>query len=130
MEVYLDETSDSLFYIDGAGKRRYLRGTRASDLAAVTAASGAAARQVVIYTASETPASVAANTSNNESVTVTGVLTTDYLLAVIGPSSNTAGLVQGGARISANDTVIVEFINTTAGAISPAAGTYTFVVLR
>lgn len=117
--IKVDSADQELKYIGTDGTVRRLKGS--TDTAAL---------EVKVFTAADTPASVAANTSQEESMTVTGVLATDKLLAVIAPGANPAGVVKGGARISANDTVLVEFINTTAGGLSPAAGTYTFVVAR
>jgi hypothetical protein len=67
-------------------------------------------------------ASVAANTSAEQTFTVTG-LTTDMFVAV-NKSDLDAGLVVGNARVSAADTLALTFGNSTAGAIDPASEVY------
>lgn len=76
------------------------------------------------------PGSVAANTSEEETATVTGVAVGDVVLAVVKPTAFNAGLGIVGARVSAANTVIVTFMNTSAGAIDAGSETYTFVVAR
>lgn len=61
--------------------------------------------------------SIAANTSEEETYTVTG-LTTDMFVAVNKPSLD-AGIVVGNARVSADDTLAIQFINSTASAVDP-----------
>jgi hypothetical protein len=88
---------------------------------------------VEVYTVSFNPASVNAAITAEQAVTVTGVATTDYLLAVrpANGSSLTAGTFIAGARISAADTVQITFGNVTAGALDPSAAIdYVFIVLR
>ena len=65
-------------------------------------------------------ASVAANTTAEQTVTVDGVTTDDVLLHVSKPSLQ-AGLGVAGARISAANTVALTLINTTASAINAAS---------
>ena len=67
--------------------------------------------------------SVAANTSEEETFTVEG-LETGMFVAVNKPSLD-AGLAVGNARVSADDTLALTFINSTAGAIDPASEVYT-----
>lgn len=75
------------------------------------------------------PASVAANTTAEQSFTVPGVRATDFLLKFTKPSV-TAGLGIVNYRVSAANTIAVTFVNATGGAIDAAAETYTLVVLR
>lgn len=77
------------------------------------------------------PASVAANTTAAQTVTVPGVvLGQDFVLDVTKPTEQ-AGLGIVGLRASANDTVSVVFVNATAAPIVPTASqTYTFVIAR
>jgi len=70
------------------------------------------------YTTSQTPATVAANTTNEYAMTVTGVAATDMVVAVIKPTSQ-AGLAVGTARVSATNTVNVSFGNVTSATITP-----------
>jgi hypothetical protein len=73
---------------------------------------------------------VAANTSEQESVTVTGIAATDILIGY-NVDKFDAGLYYGNAYISAADTVLVEIANTTAGALTPTVdATYTFIVIK
>jgi hypothetical protein len=77
------------------------------------------------------PTIVAANTTAEHTVTVTGVAAaTDEVLRVIKPTHQ-AGLSIGNARITADNQVIVQFINNTASGITPtAAELYSFYVWR
>ncbi len=66
--------------------------------------------------------SVAANTTEEETVTVPG-LTTDMFVMVNKPSLD-AGIGVAGARVSANDTLILTIVNSTAGAVDASSETY------
>lgn len=83
---------------------------------------------MMILTATVDLGSVAANTSEEETATVTGVKTGDVVVCV--NSSLDAGQVIADARVSAANTVTLQVINTTAGAIDAASKTMTFLVLR
>lgn len=77
------------------------------------------------------PASVAANTTAAQNVTIPGlVLGQDFILDVTKPTEQAGlGIVQ--LRVSANNTATVVFSNNTAAPIVPtAAQTYTFLVGR
>ncbi len=50
-----------------------------------------------------------------------GLLATDTV--VVTPPSTTAGITQGAAYVSASDTLAIQFANTTAGSLTPPAGT-------
>jgi hypothetical protein len=73
-------------------------------------------------------ASVAANTSAEQSFTVKGLRPGDFV-HVNKPSLH-AGLVVSTARVSAPDTLAITFGNTTAGAIDPAAESYLLFYFR
>ena len=64
--------------------------------------------------------SVASITSSEQSVTVNGLLATDIPVGVSKPAL-TAGLLNGTGRISAANTLQVQFINATQGALTPSA---------
>lgn len=66
--------------------------------------------------------SVAANTSEEDTVTVNG-LDTDMFVMVNKPSLE-AGLAVGNVRVSAANTLAITFINSTGSAIDPASETY------
>lgn len=84
----------------------------------VTATGGLGA----VYSASLTPASVAASTSAEQTFAVTGLVTGQGVV-VNGPAP-TAGTGIVNARVSAANTLALTFGNFTAGALTPAAGTY------
>jgi hypothetical protein len=74
------------------------------------------------------PASVAAATSAEQTITVPGVKTTDMVF--VSKPSLTAGLGIANARVSAADTVSVTFINATAGALDAGSESYTIMWVR
>lgn len=67
-------------------------------------------------------ASVAANTTAEQTFTVAGLKTPDFV-AVCKPALN-AGLGVVNARVSAANTLAISFVNATAAAIDPASETY------
>ena len=73
-------------------------------------------------------ASVAANTSAEQTFTVSGLSTKDIVF--VNKSDLDAGLVVGNARVSAADTLALTFGNLTGSPIDPASETYKLVVLR
>lgn len=83
-----------------------------------------------IYTvsASITPAEVATITTAEQTFTVTGVKTGDAVQVC--PPAHEAGVTIGTARVSANDTVAITFVNPTAAGVTPTAGSYVFTVFR
>lgn len=105
-------TVDEIYVADGAG--------------------GGTWKQVVFtYTTSLTPASVAANTTAEQTFTVTGLnVTTDFIASVSKPTTQ-AGLGIVGYRIPSNNNIAITFSNNTGGAIVPtAAETYRIVAVR
>jgi len=75
------------------------------------------------------PAEVAANTAAEETFTVSGLKVNDHV-SVNKPTSQ-AGLGVVGARVSAADTLAINFGNFTSNAITPtAAENYTVLVSR
>lgn len=72
--------------------------------------------------------SVSANTTSEQTVTVTGVASNDIVVVV--KPTHTAGLGIVNCRVSAKDTVAITFMNTTGSAIDPASETYTFLVIK
>jgi hypothetical protein len=76
--------------------------------------------EVQIWTAQLSPAAVAANTTAEQTFTVSG-LTTNMTVFVNKPTAQ-AGLGIVGARVSAAGTLAITFSNNTAGAITPTAG--------
>ena len=73
-----------------------------------------------------TPVSVAANTTAEQTFTVAGLLASS--MVVVNKPSVTPGLGIGGARVSAANTLAINFINNTASAITPPAEVYSIGV--
>jgi hypothetical protein len=72
------------------------------------------------------PASVAANITAPQTFTIRGVKPGDYINCQCA-TAQTAGISIANVRVSAVDTIIVDFNNSTAGALVPVAGPYGFV---
>lgn len=81
------------------------------------------AAPLVLYKPALTPISVAANTTAEQTFTVTG-LVAGTPVWVNKPTAQT-GLGVVGVRVSAANTLAINYANLTAGAIVPAAETYT-----
>lgn len=102
-------------------------GVNASDSLTVGAA-GTPVTQVRVYSQTITPASVAAATVAEQTFTVTGLTTADKVTVNPAAIGNATGIA--GARVSAADTLAVRFVNPTAGALTPTAGTWTILAFR
>lgn len=83
-------------------------------------------RAVAVQEVDWTPVAVAANSVVEQTVTVPGAR--PDMAIFVTPPGTTAGI--GSARVSAKDTVAVQFINPTAGSLTPPAGTYKFFGVR
>lgn len=77
-------------------------------------------------TASLNPTAVAANTTAEQTFTVPGIPANAQV--VVNKPSQTAGIGLGGARVSALNTVAINFINNTSASIDPPLETYTIGV--
>lgn len=75
------------------------------------------------------PANVPANTTAEQTFTLTGAEIADTVLAVTKPT-HTAGFGIVGTRISAADTVAITFMNNTAGAIDAPSESYKIDLLK
>ena len=83
---------------------------------------------VTVYGANQTPSAVAANTSAEQSQTVTGVATGQ--LVIVSKPTSQAGLLVGTARVSATNTVQLTYGNDTSGSITPtAAELYEYIAI-
>lgn len=71
---------------------------------------------------------IAANTSEENDVTVTGLLPNDVVLVI--PNTFTAGVNYEPTVVSADDTLPVRTINSTGSGVNPASGTFTLMVTR
>ena len=76
-----------------------------------------------------TPVSVGGSTAAEQSFTVLGLQTGD-MVSITANVAQTAGIGIGNARVSAANTLTVEFTNSTAGALTPVAGQYLITVMR
>lgn len=86
--------------------------------------------RLAIVSVTLSPAAVGANTTTEQTFTVPGVRSTDFLMAVSKPTSQ-AGLGIANERVSAANTVAITFSNNTAGAITPTASeTYQLLMAR
>lgn len=85
--------------------------------------------QVVIYSSSITPAATAAAIgTTSQTFTVSGLATTDKI-SVNGPAPTSLCPITG-YRVSAANTLQLDFSTLTAAACTPAAGTHTIVAIR
>lgn len=82
------------------------------------------------FAISLTPSAVATVTAPVQTFSATGIglLTTDTV--VVTPPGTTAGVAQAAAYVSAADTLAIQFVNPTAGSLTPPAGTYLVTVFR
>lgn len=90
--------------------------------------SGTELSQIRVYSQTITPASVAAATVAEQTFTVTGLATTDKVFVNAGAIANSVGI--GNVRVSAANTLAVQFVNPTAGALVPTAVTWQIVAIR
>lgn len=67
--------------------------------------------------------------ATDQTHTVPGVRVGDVVM-MTADADFPAGLVIGGARVSARDTVVIRLGNVTAGTINPAPAAYTFTIIR
>jgi hypothetical protein len=88
--------------------------------------------QLLKLTASIAPANVGAQLCTEQSFTVSGISTTDVLLRVLQPSTNSPGtnIAIGGYRVSAANTVTIQFCNVSRNSSTPTSGVYTFAFMR
>lgn len=85
-------------------------------------------QSIGLFNATVDLGSVAANTSEEETFTLTGVKVGDFIS--VQKENLEAGIILGSARVEANDTVTVEVMNTTSGAINAASATMKVLVVR
>lgn len=67
-------------------------------------------------------------TTTEQDITVTGVKVGDFVM--VNKPSSTAGVTIGNARVKAADTVSIQWVNPTAGAVNPASEAYLIAVFR
>ena len=83
--------------------------------------------KISTYSVAVTPASVAANTTDEQTFTVEGLAVRD--IVVVG-GAHKDGVGIAGARVSAADTLSVTYVNPTGGALTPTAETYKILAVR
>jgi hypothetical protein len=74
----------------------------------------------ITFGESKTWSEVAANTTAEQTVTVNGLKTTDHVYSASKPTEQ-AGLAVRNLRVSAANTLSVQFINNTGAGITPTA---------
>lgn len=74
------------------------------------------------------PSAVAEETTAEQSFTVPGLLVGDFV--DVNSPSITAGLGIVNARVSAANTIVIAFANTTSGSLTPPSGLYQIQVNR
>lgn len=85
--------------------------------------------KLILQTVTFNPASVAAQTTVRQSVSVSEAGTGDVVL--VQKPTNTAGItVNSMCTVTASGTVSVEFVNVTAGAIDPPSEGYIFLIMK
>lgn len=80
-------------------------------------------------TSSQTPGSQATITCAPQSFTVTGVAVNDQVILVSFPATGN-GTGYGTAQVTAANTIAQTICNPTAGALTPAAGVFTYLVIK
>jgi hypothetical protein len=98
------------------------------DIQITTQNSRGIASGFIKVSASLSPASVAGGTTVEQAFTVTGLLPGDWVSVT--PPGLTAGVVLANSRVSAANTLQLQFANATAGALSPPSGTYVILIAR
>ena len=76
-----------------------------------------------------TPGAISGATSQDVTVTMPGLLSTDIIINVIKPTL-TAGLDIGNSRASAANTMKITFQNSTASPVTPPTETYIVLIFR
>lgn len=85
--------------------------------------------ELVLYEQTLTPSSVGANTTSEQTFTITGVDANDYCVS-IEKLTHQAGLGVVNKRVSAANQIAITYMNTTAGSITPSSETYKIFILR
>jgi hypothetical protein len=83
---------------------------------------------IVNYSETLTPASVAANTTAEQTFTITGLTTNDVV--IVNKPSLDAGLGIVNVRVSTADTLAITYCNVTAGGLTPTSETYEIIAIR
>lgn len=84
--------------------------------------------KVQTFTETLNPTTVAANTTSEQTFTVTGLTTRD--IVYVNKPSHSAGLGIGNARVSADNTLAITFVNPTGSGIDPPSEDYYITAIR
>lgn len=102
-------------------------GVAASDNITV-GATGTPITQIKVYSQTITPAATAAATVAEQTFTVTGLTTADKV--IVNPAAISTSVGVASARVSAANTLAVQFSNPTAGSLTATAGTWQIIAVR
>ena len=80
------------------------------------------------YDVTITAAEVSANTTEEQTFTVNGLITTDFVL--VQKPTHQAGLGIVNARVSAANTLAITYMNTTGSGITPTSETNLILAIR
>lgn len=94
----------------------------AAEIYAMTIERPAPLAPLIVYNQTVTPTSVAANTTAEQSLTVTGLVSGS--IVYVNKPSATPGLGIAGVRVSAANVLGITYCNATAAAITPPSETY------
>jgi hypothetical protein len=89
---------------------------------------GTAVTQIRVYSASLTPAAVNTIVCAEQTFTVTGLTTADKV--IVNPPAIANAVSPVAARVSAANTLALQFCNPTGGSATPAAGAYLIIAIR
>lgn len=81
-----------------------------------------------VYEVSYDPASVSANSINNQTVAVAGITTKDIIF--VNPPSLTVGLALVSYRVASDNNVQLTFYNSTGSSINEGSGIYKIIAFR
>jgi hypothetical protein len=82
------------------------------------------------YVVALTPTAVATNTTSEQTFTVTGVVLANDAIVSVSKPTHQAGLGIVNSRVSADNTVAITFMNTSAASITPTAESYTIITYK
>lgn len=81
-----------------------------------------------VVTKSITPAAVLTITAVEQTFTVAGVKIGDAVF--VSPPGTQSGVIMGSCRVTAANTVGIQFVNPTVGSVTPTAGNHVFTIFR
>jgi hypothetical protein len=91
-------------------------------------AQGTTIKRIKVFSPTITPAATAGAVSAEQTFTVTGLRTTDKV--IVNPFAPSNSVNVGGVRVSAANTLAVNFTNPTAGALTYPAGAWQVIAVE